>query len=336
VGISLYTCFIPEVFGIESVWIYGAWFAAILNVLTQFALVLLRNQDRVLFFGAMEIGNTALNLSLAFMLIKFFHYSWPALVISLVLANSIFALLAILYMLRNEYLRISLNLKMIKEVLVVSIPLVPHAVSGVIIALSDRLFIRHFNGDSSVAIYSAGYTLCMVILLFTDAFNKVWSPWLFKQLAEVTESRKIKIVQITYFYAIGVGIISLLYIGICQYLVDWILPISYQPAKVYIIWVIPAFAIQGLYFVVFPYLVHLGKTQFLGFMTGIAAITNLFGNYYLIRKNGPVGAAQSTLVSYIALVVIVWCYVCRAYPMPWLSPMRKVKTSIILSFRRYI
>ena len=77
---------------------------------------------------------------------------------------------------------------------------------------------------------------------------------------------------------------------------------------------------------VFPYLVYVGKTQFLGVMTVIAAGVNLLANYLLVNANGAVGAAQATLLSFVILHLGVWWYSSRIYPMPWLLSSRLIKS----------
>jgi Na+-driven multidrug efflux pump len=77
------------------------------------------------------------------------------------------------------------------------------------------------------------------------------------------------------------------------------------------------YAVQGFYKISFVYLVLTGKTKFLGFSTVVAAIINLIGNYTLIKINGPIGAAQSTFISFVVSFILVFVYANKIYPMPW-------------------
>ena len=92
---------------------------------------------------------------------------------------------------------------------------------------------------------------------------------------------------------------------------------SYHGAKEYVLWTALGYAAFGMYTMVFPYLVFIGKTKFLGVITFGSAGINLVGNYILIKLNGPVGAAQATFISYLICFISVWWYSNKIFPMPW-------------------
>ena len=79
---------------------------------------------------------------------------------------------------------------------------------------------------------------------------------------------------------------------------------------------------QGLYKILFPYIVLLNKTNILGKTTFIAAIINLIATYVLIKLNGPIGAAQATFLAYSVSFLFVFVYTIKRYPMPWFFALR--------------
>ena len=93
------------------------------------------------------------------------------------------------------------------------------------------------------------------------------------------------------------------------------------------IWVAFGYALRGMYMMRFPYLVHMGRTSFLGILTAVSAIINLIANYILIQNNGAIGAAQATLLSFAIQLIGVWWYTNRIYPMPWLDIKKLLRTS---------
>lgn len=100
---------------------------------------------------------------------------------------------------------------------------------------------------------------------------------------------------------------------------------EYHGAFVYVIWIALGYAFFGMYTLIFPYGVHVGKTSYLGITTFCVAIINLVANYYLIKINGPLGAAQATLISYVFMFISVWIYSNRLYSMPWIEVLKTYK-----------
>jgi Na+-driven multidrug efflux pump len=76
-------------------------------------------------------------------------------------------------------------------------------------------------------------------------------------------------------------------------------------------------AAQGIYKIFFPYLVHINKTSFLAVSTVFSACLNLILNYFFILKFGAIGAAYSTLLSYVLSAFLVFVYQSRRFSMPW-------------------
>ena len=88
--------------------------------------------------------------------------------------------------------------------------MIPHVVGGIIITLSDRFFIESMVSLEMVGIYSVGYMFGMVVILFTTAFLKAWSPWFYKMLSNANYQNKIKIVKYSYLYILVIFIIAFL------------------------------------------------------------------------------------------------------------------------------
>lgn len=302
---------------IEHGWFYALPIIAFTNMINQFNLTILRNCHKAVTYGGFEIGNTLLNIGIALMLIVLYGFEWKGMVIGVAMSNILFSLFSILYIIKTGYFKLNVSSDTIKKIFVVSLPLLPHAIGSVVINLSDRLFIDQMIGKEAVGLYTVGFTFGMIVLLFTDSFNKAWSPWMYKQLANITDDKKKKIVNFTYAYIFAVGMLAVIVTLASYFLLEFMVDQRYYNAKEFIAWVALGYAVQGVYFMVFPYLVHVGKTNFLGVMTLIAAVINLVANYFLIKMNGAVGAAQATIIAYFIMVAGVWKFSNTIYPMPW-------------------
>ena len=315
--LSALLLFFGPVFEIPSRWITAIPFISFTNMINIYNLTVLRNEERSKLYGIFEIGYTLFNMTTVLILIAMTRLTWQALAIGNIAASLLFGLLGLIQLNAGGYVKFSPNGDRIKEIVRISIPLVPHALGATIVGLSDRLFIEIMFGKTQVGLYTVGYTVGGMLLLFTDSFNKAWSPWLYRQLAAIDKFRRQKIIRFTYLYAVFVFVLAIALSITARYMIDLFLDPAYGESKVYVLWVSMAMAVQGMYFMMFPYPIHVGKTKFLGIITGVTALINLIGNYLLIKLNGPIGAAQSTLISYVVLFLCVWWYSNRIYPMPW-------------------
>lgn len=129
----------------------------------------------------------------------------------------------------------------------VSVPLIPDGVGGVTLRMADRLLISQMLGKSPAGVYSVGFAFGSVALLAFDALNKVWSPWMYRQLADMTDERRRKIVRFTDLYKVGVPALAVL-VTAGSYLV---LPVmvdgSFHGATKVVFWIALGFAVRGMY-----------------------------------------------------------------------------------------
>lgn len=280
-------------------------------------LTLLRNEGRAYVYAGFEMSNTFLSLAVTIALLVVFDFGWYSQIAGLLISNAVFFLVAIWYVWQRRYLKFTLRRDVINSILRLSLPLIPHALGGVVIAVSDRVFIERMVGLEAVALYSIGYSFGMVVGLFADAFVKAWTPWFFKALQEPVDSVKREIVRYTYGYCLGVFILAGLIAFVAIVLLPYVVHDSFLGASDYIFWVSVGCAMQGVYKIFFPYLVHINKTSFLAVSTVICALVNVVFNYYFIFWFGAVGAAYATVVSYALSAVLVFLYQWRYFSMPW-------------------
>lgn len=204
-----------------------------------------------------------------------------------------------------------------RAILKLSLPLVPHALGGIVIAVSDRLFIEKMVDLKTVGIYTVGYMFGMIVMLFTEAFVKAWNPWFFRTLNNPTSEKKVQIVRYTYIYLAVVLLLVILVTVMGKLVLPYFVDAEYLEASMYIFWVALGYFFFGAYQIFFPYLVVMGRTSFLAVSTVLSAVINLILNYFLIRHYGAIGAAYATIVAYFISSLLVFLYQKKHYEMPW-------------------
>ena len=282
----------------------------------ELALLDMRYKDNVKVFVFLEMTSTFINVISIIVIINFFH-SWVALIYALgiSLLYSLLVSYIYFYITYGNFFRI--NKDYLRESIKIGLPLVPHAVSASIITLGDRIILEKMTGMSSVGVYSIGYFLGSILGLFTNAFNKVWGPWVTKKLSEDINKYKKDFVKYTYIYIFLLLVASVCcYIGAKIYL-EFFIDKTYRSSFEVISYVLGGMIFQGIYFSMFHYMTYFGKTKIFGITTILSALLNILLNIVLIKKNGMVGAAQATLVSYLFICIIVGIYTQRNYKLPW-------------------
>lgn len=311
------TFFFKELFSIPASWLMVMPILSFMFMVNTINLTILRMKGNAFTYGVFEISNTIVNMTLSVILLVFYEYGWYSRAYGILGAYFLFFILGMIYMYNKGYLKYNFDRKEIGKILKISVPLIPHALGSIIIAMSDRFFIEKMVGIEAVGIYTVGYMFGMIVMLFTDAFIKAWSPWFFKSLSNPNESQKRKIVKYTYLYIVGIFILSIFVSLFGNFVLPYFVGEEFYDARKYIMWVALGYVFFGIYQIFFLYLVHIGKTSFLAISTVISAVANVVLNYIFITHFGTIGAAYATIVAFIISSGLIFWYQKKHYSMPW-------------------
>ncbi|MDC0994075.1 oligosaccharide flippase family protein [bacterium] len=316
--------FFDSIFSIPSEYLLILPVLAFFAMANQVYLTVLRNEGRAIIYGAFEITNALFTVGVTLIFLIYLDFGWLSQVVGMLWATILSSVIGVAYLFKRGYLSFVFNKQEVLNILRLSIPLIPHVLGGVVIAVSDRLFIERMLGLEAVALYALGYSFGAVVSLFTDGLIKAWSPWFYKQLVEPTYQRKLQIVKSTYAYLFGIFIIAYFISVLGEYILPFVVETRYIDAAQYIWWIALGYAVHGVYKIFFPYLVYVSKTGFLAYSTVMAAIINLVLNYLLIPEYGALGAAYATILSFAVSAVLVFEYQRRSFWMPWLFNPQKI------------
>jgi len=177
-----------------------------------------------------------------------------------------------------------------------SLPLIPHFLSGVVLAQSDRIMIGSMCGTSKTAIYSVAYSCAAVLELFNAALMDSIIPWEYKKLESKDYSKIPKIATISLLFISGIN----LAVALCAPEVIAIMaPSEYQEA----IYVIPPVAMSNVFMFMFNLYGNIEyyheETKLVAGASCIAAVSNIILNYIFIKKFGFIAAGYTTVACYI-------------------------------------
>jgi len=269
-------------------------------------------------YGLFQISRTILNVVLSLIFVVALVWGWQGRILGVIITSIVYGIISIFVIYKREYMKFSFNKKYIKDVLFFGIPLIPHALGGWIITGIDRIFINSMVGIDATGIYTVGYQVGMIIGLLAHSFNLAWSPFLYEKLKENNYSTKIKIVKFTYLYDIGIVFLALALSFIAPYFLKFFVSKNFYFAYKYVLWIALGYAFQGMYFMVVNYIFYVKKTYILAWVTFSSAGVNIVLNYFFIKANGAIGAAQATTITFFAQFIMVWILSEKVYKMPWL------------------
>ncbi|WP_024867242.1 oligosaccharide flippase family protein [Butyrivibrio sp. FCS014] len=180
-----------------------------------------------------------------------------------------------------------------KYAILFNLPLIPHYLSGVVLAGADKIMIQRMVGESEAGIYGLAYSLAQIMLIVNESLNKTMSPWLYQKIRD----RKFESMErVVVSSLIFVAACNILLIAIAPELLFLFAPREYSEA----IYTIVPVALSGffsyLYLCFAPFEFYYEKRIWTTVGTLVGAILNVILNYLLIPKFGYVAAGYTTLL----------------------------------------
>lgn len=179
-----------------------------------------------------------------------------------------------------------------------SLPLIIHLASNVVIGQSDRLVINKYLGYEPAAIYSVAYTIGTLGLMIAEATNNVWSPW---YLDKTKSGLTVEISNVAKFYIIGISYVFTGILLIAPEVLAFMAPEIYFSGLTSLLVVTCSVFFQFLYRFPLAYEQFSRKMKWVSVATITSAFVNLGLNYIFVPIWGIIGSAIATLLSYILL-----------------------------------
>jgi O-antigen/teichoic acid export membrane protein len=258
-------------------------------------------------FGVIKVLLFTLEYGSVIALILFKSISYQDLLNAYVFSHVVVAAISICILIDRKILVFGSGVKLFDKNLRYSLPLVPHELSGLVLSFSDRFMINHFMGTSAVAIYAIGYQFGQVVSLVDTAVNKAWVPWLYKELQKDNVQRE-KIIFLCLAYVAGLIFFSILVYYMASYIIVSFYSREYALSAEVVLYIAFAFVVFGIYKIFAGFLFFHRKTKILGLLTFGSVVVNILLSSHFIPAYGIIGAAYSTLISFIVLCSLVSCY----------------------------
>jgi O-antigen/teichoic acid export membrane protein len=222
-----------------------------------------------------------------------------------------------------------LDRPLLRAMLAFCLPLVPAAVAGWALNLSDRYILQLFTDEQTVGVYALGYTAGLVVsALVIQPFTLTWAAasW---EVAREEDAPATFARLLTGF----TGVACLAALGLSALGTDAI-RLLVGPAFENSRFIVPfsafAYVLYGIYTVTSVGVNIRQQTRWVPIYLGVTALAAIGANLLLIPLIGMLGAAVTTLGSYALLAVLSTIVGQRFYPVPWDVP--RVVAALVIGF----
>lgn len=302
---------------LPAVWLLIVPIVAAGKFLFNTILSVWRVKRKAVAFTTYNIALTVVNFSISILLVVMLAMDWKGRIIGISISHVLFGAVGFSILFSQGYIKFVKNKEYIKDALKMGLPLIPHSLGVWAKNMSNRLFLNRLVGLNATGLFSVGYNFGSIIALFQGAFHQAWIPWLYTKLKQGSPEEKLRIVKFTYLYNICSIIAALILAKISHWILPWFLGEKFTGASVYITWITLGMAADGMYKMVVGYIYYAKKTYLLVWVTLFTGLLSVLLNYLLIKKNGPIGAAQAMVVTFYVTYILTWFLANKAYPMPW-------------------
>ena len=307
---------------LPSSWIIIACTTPIFQYFILIQLAIYQASQNAKSYAKLLIFQSFLNVCLSLLFVISFAYGWHGRVMGIMSALYITGFISLILLCRKFSIKPNFRKEHITNILKFGVPLVPHTLGAILISLADRFIITHVATVKDAGLYQAGLQVSMIIMFFTESFNKAYSPWLYSSLQKKSAELNVKIVRFTYLYFVGILLVAALINFIPEKLLVYVLGTKFLESQNYILWSSFAYAFNGMYLMVCNYIFYSEQTKYLAFITLPAGLINIGLSYYLTSKIGVIGASISMAISYALMFLLTWHRSAKLVQMPWLEALK--------------
>jgi O-antigen/teichoic acid export membrane protein len=225
------------------------------------------------------------------------------------------------------------DIKYIKYTFIVGFPLIPHALTQIILNFSDRIIINMNSGENEVGLYAFAYNIGMVINTVIMGMNQSWAPIFYGKLRDEKYN---DIINLSPKFIGIIFSIAILLIVFSRELVVLLGEKRYYSSFEIIPFVVMGYVFIFLYTVFANYAFYFKRNLRVSLFSMISAGVNIVLNIIFIPKYGYKFASVSTMIAFIVLFLIQYIDVRNYVNKQQLIPLRNFSYRFIFLLAGFI
>lgn len=283
------------------------------NTVSGVPITVLRMQEKsTLFMCSLGLKSVGI-IVLSYLFLSVLNKGLVGVFESMLLATVIFTILSFTLTFRNYSFNFSF--KYLVRMLKFGLPMCLGMLFGWIINFSDRYFVRYFLTLSDVGLYSLGYKFGQMVHMAVLSFLMCWGPILFT-IAKEKNSKEILARLSTYIASVFMSI-CLIISFFSREIVILMAESSYYSSYTIIPLISFSYYLFGIYMLFFSGIMISKQVFKQPVILGAASVINIILNIVLIPRQGIMGAAVATAITYLFVVVCTYVFAQQSYPIPY-------------------
>jgi O-antigen/teichoic acid export membrane protein len=223
---------------------------------------------------------------------------------------------SLFFLIRLKFFSLKPDLKLFIKSITMSLQGIPAEIAGFIVLQSDIFMLRYFVGDKATGIYGIAASLSFILMAVPQSVGLAMFPNIIK--SEHLEGldgtdKTIMTCRITIIISL---FISLLAICLAPFIIEFLYGESFKESVYPFLLLAVAVLFAGFTHVLNAQIYARGKMILTAGCALIAALINIFLNIILIPKYSYMGAAVSSLISYVFFGVTLSIFYARIINKP--------------------
>ncbi|OGB20895.1 MAG: hypothetical protein A3I66_20055 [Burkholderiales bacterium RIFCSPLOWO2_02_FULL_57_36] len=269
-------------------------------------------------YGTFQVSQSLVNAGVSLLFVLGLGMAWQGRVLGQAIATLVFAVIAILFLFRRNLMAMPKSLKVhVKDALGFGVPLIPHALGGLLIATADRWIIGKVYGAAEVGIYAVAIQVAMGLTLICEAAFRAVHPWLI-QNAQTSKDRRQLVIFI--YKILGMAIAGcFLYYLFAWFTYPYLVSDQFQDGRSLLPILVLATFFRCCYHGTAIFINVANRNGLLARNTLIAGLLGLSSTYVLVQHLGILGAAIGLMIGELLSFLLSWRSSAQVFPMPWFS-----------------
>lgn len=198
----------------------------------------------------------------------------------------------------------SFNISQIKDALKFSLPLLPGALSYLVISLFDRIILERYASLSELGIYSVASTLALALNVVIQGLYRSFEQTIFR---EHNNKGYLQFVDKIYkFYIASLYISGFLLVLFTKEVLIFFTSAQYYAASNYIVYLVFAVIVSGMNIFLSTLLIADNRRKIVSYSSFVAAIVSFVSNLFLIKYYNIFGACIASILSFLSVSVFYY------------------------------
>ncbi len=294
--------FILNTFSVQAPFYPYFLLALIINffdVISIIPLIAYRVNEDAKGFVILSVGRTILQYILILLLVAGFNMGLLGSYLGRLIACIPFFLIYFIIIKKKGIFCININ--QIKNALRFSLPLLPGALSYLIISIFDRVILERYVSLSELGLFSVASTLALTLNMVIQGFYRSFEQKIFR---EHNNKEYLQVVDKLYkIYLSALYIPGFLLTLFSKEILFFFTSNNFYKADIYVVYLVVAVLISGTNIFLGTLLIADNRRKIVSYSSFTSAIFSFIANLMLIKYYGVLGACIASILSFLVVYV---------------------------------